>query len=133
MSLSQITRLVLASVLLALLVQPVQASTTKTFQCGQDGLYTVDLKSSTIVSNQNCKGSVDIDPSVKVIGANAFSKNTGITSINFPTSVVSVEPYAFFSNTQISYIRFSNGLREIHSNAFNGLTKLTSIQLPDTL
>ena len=131
--LKNLTKLILLSLFFGYFAGPSYASSTKDFSCGDEGFYTVNLANATVISNKGCRGSLDIDPSIKVIGPKSFAGNTGITSIHLPSSVVSVESYAFTSDTAVVTVKLSEGLREIHPYAFSGLSKLVNIQLPDTL
>lgn len=70
--------------------------------------------------------------SVQVI-PNAFcNKNNIITSLEFPSNVLTIGEYAFTNCTNLQTIRF-NGVQRIKTSAFLGCTNLKSIYLPASI
>jgi hypothetical protein len=75
--------------------------------------------------------SVEIPASVTRIGASAFYKCTGLTSVSFATGsqLASIDTYAFYYCTNLTSITIPNGVTTISNNAFNS-AGLTSIAIP---
>ncbi len=121
----------------------------KAFPC-TGGTYSVEMPAATITKSDGCTGKLDIDPSVKSIGVDAF-RESKITSISIPNSVTSIGDTAFylssltsvvipnsvvtlgysvFSNTQIESVVISSALSRIEGGVFALAKKLTSVKIP---
>ena len=66
------------------------------------------------------------------LGANAFSKCTGLTSIIIPNSVTSIGDHAFYGCGRLTSIVIPDSVTTIANYAFAG-TQLTSITIPDSV
>ena len=82
--------------------------------------------SSTLVIPESIEG----NPVTK-IGSNAFKSNTTLTSITFPSGLISIGSSAFYGCTGLSSPAFPAGLQEIGSSAFYGCTGITSLSFPE--
>ena len=74
-----------------------------------------------------------VEEGVTAIGQRAF-RETAVTSISFPSTLVYIYDYAIVSCTNLTSVRFAEGhgsLEYIYQQAFTGCSKLTSIALPD--
>ncbi len=92
----------------------------------------IDTARKTLVLG--CKNSViPTDGSVKIIGEDAFSYCTGLTSITLPDSVTSISKGAFSDCTGLTNITIPNSVTYIGACAFSNCTKLTSITLPNSV
>jgi hypothetical protein len=67
------------------------------------------------------------------IGDYAFSGCTGITSLSFSSGIASVGAYAFSGCTKITSVSFPTGLTSIGASSFSGCTGITSVSLPTGL
>ena len=70
---------------------------------------------------------------VKRIGADAFSLQTGITSVTIPEGITEIGDYAFSECDGLTKVVFPNSLTHIGGYAFYYCMNLESINLPDTL
>ena len=70
---------------------------------------------------------------VKYIGAEAFSLQTGITSVTIPEGITEIGDYAFSECDGLTKVVFPNSLTHIGGYAFYYCMNLESINLPDTL
>ena len=77
--------------------------------------------------------SCDIHNGTKVIGSDAFSGCTSLTSITIPDSVTSIGRHAFDGCTSLTSITIPDSVTSIGSFAFYGCTSLTSITIPDSV
>ena len=68
-----------------------------------------------------------------VIGNDAFSNCSGLTSITIPNSVTSIGDYAFDDCTGLTSVTIPNSVTSIGSSAFNGCTGLTSVVIPNSV
>lgn len=73
-----------------------------------------------------------IPQGIRYIGMDAFA-SCGITSVEFPASVMSIEDNAFRNCSLLSAIQFSEGLISIGESAFQDCTALTSVVIPDSV
>lgn len=69
---------------------------------------------------------VDFGNSVKSIGSYSFS-NTGLTSVNLPSSVTTIGYSAFSYCRGLVSVKFDNCTVEIESSVFSGCTRLTDV------
>ena len=121
----------------------------KTFPC-TGGTYSVEMPAAVLSKSNGCTGGLDIDPSVKSIGVDAF-RYSEITSISIPNSVTSIGDSAFsssslssvvipnsvvtlgysvFADTQIESVIISSALSKIEAGTFAGAKKLTNVKIP---
>ncbi|MBO5881301.1 MAG: leucine-rich repeat domain-containing protein, partial [Paraprevotella sp.] len=68
-----------------------------------------------------------------VIGGNAFSGNTSITSIQIPSSITSIGVEAFDGCSSLTSITIPNSVTSIGYKAFNECTNLTNIMIPNSV
>ena len=68
-----------------------------------------------------------------VIGENAFSGNTSITSVEIPSSVTSIGAYAFKGCSSLTSIEIPSSVTSIGDSAFEGCSGLTSIEIPSSV
>jgi hypothetical protein len=73
-----------------------------------------------------------VDYSVTEIGAWAFLKCSGLTSVTIPNSVTSIGGYAF-SSSGLTSVTIPNSVTSIAGSAFSHCTGLTSITLPRSI
>ncbi len=70
---------------------------------------------------------------VTKIDDNAFAKNTALTSIVIPDSVIVIGKYVFEGCIQLSSVELGNSIQSIKDGAFLRCPELTSIVLPDSV
>ena len=70
---------------------------------------------------------------VTSIGANAFSRCTGLTSVTIPNSVTSIDDQAFAYCTKLTTVKIPNSVTSIGSGAFGECSRLTSITIPNSV
>lgn len=102
--------------------------------------YSVDKETNTatIVSYKGGDAELvipsEIDGvAVTKIGKNAFKKNTKITSLVLPDSLIEIEQSAFEMCSNINKITFGSGLKTIGMYAFYNCYELKDISLPSNL
>lgn len=66
-----------------------------------------------------------------IIGKNAFSNCTALTSVTIPNSVTSIDGFAFSRCSSLTSIAISNGVTSLGDGAFYGCIGLTSITIPN--
>lgn len=69
---------------------------------------------------------------VTEIGKGAFS-NSGVTSIQFPSSLVKINESAFSGCASLNNVQFNEGLTLVGALAFNGCSSLEKAELPDSV
>lgn len=77
-------------------------------------------------------GGFTVKNGIEVIAGDAFSLQTGLTSISFPDSLRCIGKSAFFGCSALENVKFNDGLTVICENAFDG-TALTSAVFPDSI
>lgn len=98
--------------------------------CGEGVSYTLTIPSGVVENGSKCKGSLTIDPRVRIIGKNAFSWSK-ITSVTLSNNVTVIEADAF-SYTNLSKINLGSAIESIGNSAFRN-SKFESIELPQSL
>ncbi len=90
---------------------------------------------ANIISNicKNKQGVITFDQPVKYIGDKAFYRNSYLTSITLPNSVISIGTDAFWHCENLNSISFSQNLTHINYGAFRYCENLNSISLPENL
>ena len=97
-----------------------------------EGNCLIETATKTLILG--CKTSViPTDGSVTSIGASAFYKCTGLTSITIPDSVTSIGASAFYNCTGLTSVTIGNGVTSIGYSAFGDCSGLTSITIPDSV
>ena len=79
------------------------------------------------------KFSILIDPSVQVIGEDAFVNCDMLRAVTLPDTLTSIENNAFYNCTQLEAIHIPANLQSIGMGAFGYCCGLTSIQIPSTV
>lgn len=77
-----------------------------------------------------CQNTI-IPNSVTSIGPGAFSRHTGLTSINIPSSVTTIKGGAFWYCTGLTSVSIPNSVITIGEQAFMGCSALTSVNIPN--
>jgi len=85
----------------------------------------VVIPSSVTYKGQNC--------TVKYVRMSAFSGNTSITSVSFPSTVVEIDKGSFTGCTALSSVSLSSSLGAIPDNTFWGCSSLTKITVPTSI
>jgi len=75
--------------------------------------------------------SLNIPPSVTIIGHRAFEGCSGLTSINIPSGVTAIGHMAFEGCSSLTSINIPSGVTTICCRAFRDCKNLTSITIPD--
>lgn len=100
-------------------------------------------KTATVISGGNDLSGEVVIPSrffikeefynVTSIGEQAFHRNSAITSVTIPNSVISIGEIAFGACENLSSITIPNSVTEIGDGAFYGCSALKNINLPSGL
>lgn len=75
---------------------------------------------------------VNIPETVIHIGSNAFSRNSELSTVNMPTSLMKIDTGAF-QQTGVDTVVVPKGVTEIGEDAFKNCTNLTKVSLPTGL
>lgn len=94
-----------------------------------DAIVTGYTGTATAVTIPNKLGNA----TVKIIGPNAFSNKSTITSIKMPNTVVTIQDHAFASCSSLASVEFSDELQSIGLSAFMSCHALTSIKIPKSV
>ncbi len=79
-------------------------------------------------------GELVIPEGITAIAEYAYEKQTGITSIKFPSTLTTIGQSAFYGCTGLTgEVVFPEGVTTIGCESFRGCTGVTSIKLPSTL
>ena len=96
-----------------------------------------DVRDLEIQGNTLVKGvdrpRVVIPEGVEIIGESAFLGYSGLTSVEFPSTLTSIGDYAFTSCTGLTSVTLPEGLTSIKYEAFKYCKRLTGVVLPSTL
>ena len=98
-----------------------------------------DGESYTLAGIGSCTDTAIVVPAlyegkpVTAVGAQAFYKDTGLTGITLPDTVVSIGTDAFYGCTALENVTFPDGLEEIGLRAFDRCSALASVRLPSGL
>lgn len=126
---------VLTSLFLSFNVMPVAAATgidANGFTWQSDDGVTYSITGYTgSATNITIPSSID-GHSVTSIGLNAF-RNTSITSVTIPDTVVSIGGFAFYYCTSLVSVVIPDSVTSIGESAFAYCTSLPNITLPDNL
>ncbi len=100
--------------------------------------YTENDKSVTINKYLGEKGTVEIpskinDKAVTKVDGKAFEKNSNITKVSVPDSVVTIGGYAFSSCEKLYSVSIGKGLKTISEGLFFNCPKLKTLTLPDNI
>lgn len=90
----------------------------------------IETATNTLVAG--CQASV-IPSSVTSIKEEAFSRCTGLTSVEIPSSVTSIGYSAFEDCEDLTSVTILSSVTSIGNNAFAGCSNLTSVTLPSGL
>ena len=98
--------------------------------------YNGNTYSVTSIGNyafSRCSGltSIEIPNSVTSIGGGAFSVCSGLTSIEIPNSVTSIGEEAFYSCSGLTSVVIGNSVTSIGNYAFKGCTSLKDLRIED--
>ena len=67
------------------------------------------------------------------IGASAFSRCSGLTSVTIPNSVTSIGGYAFSGCSGLTSVTIGNSVTSIGYSAFSNCSGLTSVTIPNSV
>ena len=70
---------------------------------------------------------------VTSIGSSAFSRCSGLTSVEIPSGVTSIGSYAFYGCSGLTSVTIPSGVTSIGSYAFKGCSGLTSVAIPSSV
>ena len=73
----------------------------------------------------------DVSYSVTSIGGDAFSRCSGLTSVNIPSSVTSIGGSAFYYCSGLTSVNIPSSVTSIGSEAFLNCSSLTSVIISD--
>jgi len=86
----------------------------------------INTATNTLIAG--CKNTI-IPNSVTSIGAHAFDRCTGLTSVTIPNSVTSIGKYAFSDCSGLTSVTIPNSVKSIGGWAFDGCSDLTSVTI----
>lgn len=98
-----------------------------------NGVLFNNTKDTLILYPRGKQGAYTIPNSVTLIGTEAFSKCTNLTSVTMDYGVMAINYDAFYECTNLMSIIMSNTMTTIRSDAFRGCISLTSIVLPQSI
>ncbi len=75
----------------------------------------------------------EIPEGITYIGDSAFSGNSTLQEISFPSTMKSIGDDVFNSCSSLGKLEFKEGLESIGSKAFNNCSSLTDVYLPNTV
>lgn len=76
---------------------------------------------------------VTIPSGITIIGENAFSQCSGLTSLDIPESVLNIEEGAFDSCTGLTTVTVPGRITEIKENTFRGCSSLETVVIPSSV
>lgn len=74
-----------------------------------------------------------IDPTIKVIGSEAFSDNQKLTEIRIPDTVEIIEARAYYNCNNVEVIKLSDSIITIGEEAFMNCYKVSEITIPNSV
>ena len=99
-----------------------------------DGVLFDAEKSRLIYYPMNKPGSTYTVPEgIRVIGADAFTRNRRLTEVFLPSSLKTIENYAFYKMRSLSGMTVPEGVEEIGSYTFCECGELRRVSVPDTV
>ena len=103
------------------------------YELSKDGDYYIVKSSGTCFDSEVVIPSEYQGIPVKVIGANAFSRNNIITSVVIADSVTAINAWAFAKCENLKSVKFGVGLKEIGWCAFEKCTAIDKLYIPDSV
>lgn len=103
-----------------------------------DYTYTVSGSAATITAYAGAGGAVTVPGTlggvaVTIIGSNAFSFNTTLTSVTLSSGVTSIGDSAFNGCSNLTSVVLPSGVTSIGSFTFSSCERLASISLPNSI
>lgn len=89
-----------------------------------------DIVSNTYVNGQ---GVIEFDRDITEIGASAFTRCTGLTSVIIPNTVTSIGSLAFYNCTGLTGVNLSESLITIGDAVFAYCRNITNITIPNSV
>jgi len=130
-----INLLALVLIIISIAVNPANAVTDGTVNCGTSGSFTI--VSNKVTTNTNCRGSVTIPEGVTEVANGAFNispdRSSYITSLSFPNSLTIIKESAFRAASSLTSIDFGTGIQSIVHWNFADSTALTSVTIPSSV
>ncbi len=77
--------------------------------------------------------SINIEPGVTVIGRNAFSGCSNLTSVTIPNSVTSIDKWAFYGCGSLTSVTIPNSVSSIGWYSFAYCRSLASVTIPNSV
>ena len=99
--------------------------------CSENGVVYTKDKSTLCCYPQGKQGSFSIPNTVAVIGDNAFSGCSALTSVTIPNSVTTIGSSAFRGCSALTEVTIPNSVTTIGEYAFNGCSALASVNIGD--
>lgn len=89
------------------------------------------IVNNTLIDGTSCFGYVEIPEEVTIIGSDAFSSNTTITSVKLPNNLTAIGSGAFRKCTSLTDIVIPDSVNKIGSYAFDGCKVLENVTFPN--
>ena len=108
------------------------------YYTSEDGQVVTPYKDdfgANIVSNEyiDGQGVITFDGNVTIIGDEAFSKNSILSSIIIPSTVESIGNYAFYQCSRLTSAPIPAGVEKIGMYAFGYCERLTTVDVPSSV
>ena len=116
-------------------ITAVNVETDSKYLSSVDGIVYTKDKKNLIVCPRGKTGDVDIAEGAETIGIYSFDHCSNITSVNFPSTLLTIENWALRYCSALTDITTteSGSLKTIKSYAFANCQSLKNISLPDTV